>query len=153
LAAVNLAALAGIAAGERPDRVARRLGIAEDEVRRLAHDPEAAAALADIRSEEKERLHHKLLSRLDEATDILMDLARDPDSAAPARVAAVKLMFEAIGIHKGAPSPIRAADAAIETQEDLLILLGKIPVPLLEQALARLRASLDRDDGGDLEDE
>lgn len=134
---------------------AARLGVARETVSRWRGDPQFAEELEERRNDSRDAVHDRLLARSVDLIDVLWDVATAtveelndegqptgrtrPREGGMARVAAVKAAAELLGWHKGRPARPTERATAIESRDDVLELLMRMPEQLLLEALERRR--------------
>lgn len=132
-------ALELVLAGHTFTEIAELLEVDRSTLWRWRQEPDFDEALLERQTQVRDEVHARLMERSLAASDVLKKVMDDVDAPAMAKVAAVKLHFELLGRHKGAPVQPAVQEDELETEEDAVELLGEYPEELLEQALKNKR--------------
>ena len=136
-------ALVLVAAGRSTTEIARELGVARSTVNRWRAEPEFAEEIAELQQAQTEAVHALLMARQLDVARCLADVATAPDTTDAARVQAARVFFELLGRHKLSPVQAPTSEVGLETEEEVVAVLGQYPPELLEAALAKQRKERD----------
>jgi hypothetical protein len=138
-------ALELILAGHHDVDIATALGVHRKTIYRWREDPEFAEELEERRTEMRDAVYARLMAMGDDAMTALGDMVRGVNAAGQAvkadmaRVKAIQVWSELLGVHKNAPAAPVQRGSEVETEDQLRELLDQVPVGDLEEALARKR--------------
>lgn len=120
--------------GRTATEIAAELGIDRRTIYRWRQDPEFAEAVQERQDEVRDTIHAALVAMTPDAMAALRG-SFDAVKVDMARIKAVQVWSELLGLHKNAPARPVERTAELETEADLQRLLEDVPLPLLRAAM------------------